>query len=1340
MAKQADVELRIRSRDLSKRSVAEVTEELNALNAKLREQKDAATLASRSVKELKQQQKLLGDASANLSARRGDIEALQKQQVEIAQTTAALNKYRRELAELRTIQRSGNYLGDIDKALKTVGQSVTATSRLLDEQQGAFDRAADRARKYGIDVEDLSGSLRKVESLQSSVVNSLDDANTAFERREGALKELAAAEQEQVARQQEIIAEVKRRAAAEVEASKRALAAAKDAAEEQARIERRRAEATAAFTRQRDAQLTSAGAARELEINQRLNAVLERKAALQLAANQVANRDAALQQIEAQRRATERLTEIQQNAERVARRLEARREGMGRALVRNRTATDRAADAQRRYNAEQRTALSFNQRLRGQVLSIAAAYFGVFEAINLVRNAINTDIQRQGTVMRLQVAAEGDTRQAGKDFEYIREQADRLGQRLDPLAAQYSKFAIAAQGAGKSLETTQQVFEDFAEVGTVLQLSQMEMDGIFKALEQSFSKGIIQAEELRGQLGDRLPGAFTKLAQAIGLSNAELTKLMENGELTADALPLLAEFMADEVAAQLPEAVSNTRAELARLRTAFDDFLVHLSRGGLGEAVRELAIELRAFFTSKEGLEFAASLANGFRILVNALRTVVALLGGPNGVLNALQVLAGIKIASWAGQWAQGLGNLAVQLAATTRGANAAGAAARTMGARFMAALGPIGIALALITEAFFVYKLRSDAAAEATKRQAERLRELNTAQGQALQRVIDLTEETQKLAAARKEDALKTREQAKETLALARTELARIRAQDVPALARDAKAQRINQQLRAIQDAEEAIREAEDAIGDYNTTAAAAAVAKDRLRRESWEAEAAALREFAAIEKELSSETNREKFLNDEDYYDRLNDRARAAYALLGEASREYVKQSTLDAQNALQQTIGRLRAQRAGLDLSSLAKQEDAAAKRAYEKRQKLAEKAADELKRIDQEVLEAAADTVDGRLALLDFELDMREAKLRELQEALRKAAAETSGVEAAFLSARAAEVGTAAARFGEGGDIRAARVQDETEQGMHDEFQRREEELNELIEARAAKIEYINALREAGQLTQLEAEQRARDVMLAGQDAVAAKALALRDFLLANQGLLSGMMNVEAVLAHLDQLAIKVNTGTTASQKFLYTWREEIASGVANTFGVFAAGIADAVKGVGSWSDAFKAAGDAFLNFAADFLVNIGKMIMQAIILKAIQNAISGGSGGFWNAARGAIGVAHTGAIVGAPIATSKTVSPLAFVGAPRYHSGGFPGLRSDEVPIIAQKGEEILSRTNPRNALNGGGTPAAPSLKIINAIDSASVVSEAMNRRDGQQPIINMMRARKAEIKQILGVG
>jgi hypothetical protein len=55
------------------------------------------------------------------------------------------------------------------------------------------------------------------------------------------------------------------------------------------------------------------------------------------------------------------------------------------------------------------------------------------------------------------------------------------------------------------------------------------------------------------------------------------------------------------------------------------------------------------------------------------------------------------------------------------------------------------------------------------------------------------------------------------------------------------------------------------------------------------------------------------------------------------------------------------------------------------------------------------------------------------------------------------------------------------------------------------------------------------------------------------------------------------------------------------------------------------------------------------------------------------------VGHEGGTVGS-MGSKRTVSPVAFLGAPRYHSGGIAGLRGDEVPIIAQRGERIVPKS------------------------------------------------------------
>ena len=53
-----------------------------------------------------------------------------------------------------------------------------------------------------------------------------------------------------------------------------------------------------------------------------------------------------------------------------------------------------------------------------------------------------------------------------------------------------------------------------------------------RATSQVFSKGKVSAEELRQQLGERLPGAFTLFAESMEKTPAELDKALEQGKVT----------------------------------------------------------------------------------------------------------------------------------------------------------------------------------------------------------------------------------------------------------------------------------------------------------------------------------------------------------------------------------------------------------------------------------------------------------------------------------------------------------------------------------------------------------------------------------------------------------------------------------------------------------------------------------------------------------------------------------------------------------------------------------------------------------------------------------------
>jgi len=80
----------------------------------------------------------------------------------------------------------------------------------------------------------------------------------------------------------------------------------------------------------------------------------------------------------------------------------------------------------------------------------------------------------------------------------------------------------------------------------------------------------------------------------------------------------------------------------------------------------------------------------------------------------------------------------------------------------------------------------------------------------------------------------------------------------------------------------------------------------------------------------------------------------------------------------------------------------------------------------------------------------------------------------------------------------------------------------------------------------------------------------------------------------------------------------------------------------------------------------------------------------------------------------------------------YHAGGvvyahagWPRLRSDEVPIIAQTGERVLSRDQNR-AYEAGGTPIQINLEVINNTGNPMDARAQMNGPNIQLILENMM--------------
>lgn len=325
----------------------------------------------------------------------------------------------------------------------------------------------------------------------------------------------------------------------------------------------------------------------------------------------------------------------------------------------------RAAQAEDDWRERGRTALSFVQRVRSEILSLVSAYIGLYAAVTQVQQAFQAGAQIQGARNTLFAANNNDISAANDELEYLSQLADATGQRFLTLTEQYAKMRAAAKNSNVTLNSQRLIFEALAEAGSVMRVSAEGMEGAFTAVTQIFSKGKIQAEELRGQLGDRLPVAVGLLAKGLGVTEAKLNDMMEAGELTSASLIALGLAAKTEFGAALAKSLQEPEAQfnlllnvVDRLRVAFRDAA---AEEGLGKALQDI----NEAISSKEMQEGVQALARGFVALVEAIPEVIELARALKPLLIALVPAFALKLLM---SFAAGMKGLAI----ATRGAEGA--------------------------------------------------------------------------------------------------------------------------------------------------------------------------------------------------------------------------------------------------------------------------------------------------------------------------------------------------------------------------------------------------------------------------------------------------------------------------------------------------------------------------------------------------------------------------------------------------------------------------------------------------------------------------------------------
>jgi lambda family phage tail tape measure protein len=245
------------------------------------------------------------------------------------------------------------------------------------------------------------------------------------------------------------------------------------------------------------------------------------------------------------------------------------------------------------------------------------AYIGA--TVSQLRQALGATAAYEAEIKKLEIALKGVTTnqiEYNDALKFIQTSTDNYAVTQDILTRQFTKLQASVQGSGGSLQDTKIVFDGIVSAVRATGGSLQDVDSALTATAQVFSKGKVSAEELRQQIGERLPGAFTLFAKSMGKTPQELDKALEGGKVSLQDFMVFAKDLFDRYGENAKVIADSPAAAGDRLKIA----LSNLSKS-VGQLLQPIGAAFQDTFGSiaREITRAANALNNFFGIGGEAL-------------------------------------------------------------------------------------------------------------------------------------------------------------------------------------------------------------------------------------------------------------------------------------------------------------------------------------------------------------------------------------------------------------------------------------------------------------------------------------------------------------------------------------------------------------------------------------------------------------------------------------------------------------------------------------------------------------------------------------------------
>ena len=170
-----------------------------------------------------------------------------------------------------------------------------------------------------------------------------------------------------------------------------------------------------------------------------------------------------------------------------------------------------------------------------QVLLFGTAYKALAFLTSLPGEAFNAAKGLATYRNQLQAVTEA-TGTFNQSLAFVDNLANRFNVPLASAREGFVKLFASMQPAGFDQGQIENLFTGISKAAATFGLSADKVDRVNYAFAQMASKGQIMSEELKGQLGDVLPGALSLFADAAQMSVPEFSKAMEDGAFKGKAM------------------------------------------------------------------------------------------------------------------------------------------------------------------------------------------------------------------------------------------------------------------------------------------------------------------------------------------------------------------------------------------------------------------------------------------------------------------------------------------------------------------------------------------------------------------------------------------------------------------------------------------------------------------------------------------------------------------------------------------------------------------------------------------------------------------------------------